>query len=302
MLLISVLFWYFLQKGVYMKELKIIYDKPENLIPYVNNNKYHSDDQILRLAASIQAFGFDQPIIVDKNNVIIKGHARRTAALQLKMKEVPVIVADHLDEYETKAARIADNKTSSNEYNLEAIKFDIGTLNLKDFNLALTGLQPIDIEAMLSDISNDPVFEKSIIGEFQNMQENKANEIIQPVAENINTYSDKIQTPIYEPNGEKPVLNDLIDLNKYKSLCADIEKSTLNKEEKEFLKLAASRHIVFNYEKIANYYAHSEKPVQELFENSALVIIDFDKAVENGFVKLSKEMNDSYVNNEEDEE
>lgn len=285
-----------------MNNLKVIHEKPENLIPYVNNNKYHSDEQVLRVAASIQEFGFTQPIVVDKNNVVIAGHARREAALKLKLKTVPVVVADHLDEYQVKAARIADNKTSSNDYNLDAIKFDLGTLNLKDFNLALTGLQPIEIESLLSDISNDPVFEKSILGEFQNSEEKKANEIVQGPAAIENTYTDKIQTPIYEPNGEKPNLSDLIDLTKYKSLCLEIEKSPLSKDEKEFLILAASRHIVFNYEKIANYYAHSEKTQQGLFENSALVIIDFDKAVENGFVKLSEEMNESYISNKDDEE
>lgn len=285
-----------------MNNLKVIHEKPENLIPYVNNNKYHSDEQVLRVAASIQEFGFTQPIVVDKNNVVIAGHARREAALKLKLKTVPVVVADHLDEFQVKAARIADNKTSSNDYNLDAIKFDLGTLNLKDFNLALTGLQPIEIESLLSDISNDPVFEKSILGEFQNSEEKKANEIVQGSAVIENTYTDKIQTPIYEPKGEKPNLNDLIDLTKYKSLCNEIEQSNLSKSEKEFLIFAASRHIIFNYELIANYYAHSEKTQQGLFENSALVIIDFDKAVENGFVKLSKEMNESYISNDEDDE
>ena len=284
-----------------MDEIKVIYDRPENLIPYVNNNKYHSDEQILRLAAAIQEFGFDQPIVVDKSNVIIKGHARREAALKLKLKKVPVIINDKLDEYQVKAARIADNKTSSNEYNLDAIKFDIGTLNLKEFNLALTGLQPFEIDSMLADISNDPVFEKSIIGEFQNNEEKKANEIIPPPTESESTYTDKIKTPIYEPKGEKPNISELIDLSKYNSLRNEIELSSLSKEEKEFLMLAANRHIVFNYEKIANYYAHSEKKSQELFENSALVIIDYEKAIENGFVRLSQEINDSFLSNAEDD-
>lgn len=282
-------------------KIKVIYDKPENLVPYTNNNKYHSDEQILRLANSIQEFGFDQPIVVDKNNVIIKGHARRESALKLKLKTVPVIVADYLNENEIKAARIADNKSSSNEYNLDAIKFEIGSLNLQNYNLAATAISPFEIESMLSDISNDDVFQQSIIGAFQDSSENKPNPIVPGQVETI--YTDKIASPVYEPNGEKPSLVDLIDLSKYKSLCDQIEKSNINKEEKEFLLLAASRHIVFNYEKIANYYAHSSKPLQEHFENSALVIIDFQKAIENGFVKLTKEINETYLNDyDEDEE
>ena len=63
-------------------------------------------------------------------------------------------------------------------------------------------------------------------------------------------------------------------------------------EEKSFLKLAASRHIVFNYEAIADYYAHSDKKVQELMEHSALVMIDIDDAIANGYVKLSRRLNE----------
>ena len=71
--------------------------------------------------------------------------------------------------------------------------------------------------------------------------------------------------------------------------------SNIEKEEKEFLIKAAYRHTVFNYQSIADFYAHSNKEVQELMEDSALVIIDFNKAIENGYVKLSKEIEQSYL-------
>ena len=284
-----------------MKKIEIIYEKPENLIPYVNNHKVHSDEQILRIASSIQEFGMDQPVVVDKNMVIIKGHGRREAALKLKLKTIPVIIADELDEYQVKAARIADNKSSSVEYDLDALKFDIGTLNLQGFNLASLGIQPLELDELMKELD-----QSNFENDFQEISDKvsqQQSEILPVVGvENENFYTDKIETPIYEPKGEKPFINDLIDLNKYKSLCQEIEQSNLSGEEKQFLMFAASRHIVFNYEKIANYYAHSGKTTQGLFENSALVIIDFDKAVENGFVKLSKEMNESYISNQEDDE
>ena len=284
-----------------MKKIEIIYEKPENLIPYVNNHKVHSDEQILRIASSIQEFGMDQPVVVDKNMVIIKGHGRREAALKLKLKTIPVIIADELDEYQVKAARIADNKSSSVEYDLDALKFDIGTLNLQGFNLASLGIQPLELDELMKELD-----QSNFENDFQEISDKvsqQQSEILPVVnVENENFYTDKIETPIYEPKGEKPVINDLIDLNKYKSLCQEIEQCNLSNEEKQFLMFAASRHIVFNYEKIANYYAHSGKTTQGLFENSALVIIDFNKAVENGFVKLSKEMNESYINNQDDDE
>ena len=101
-------------------------------------------------------------------------------------------------------------------------------------------------------------------------------------------YSKKIQIPQYLPSDNKPLLTDLIDTTKYKEFCDNINKSNLPDEEKQFLRLAASRHIVFNYAKIADYYAHSDKEMQKLMEQSALVIIDMNDAIANGYVRLSK--------------
>lgn len=104
-------------------------------------------------------------------------------------------------------------------------------------------------------------------------------------------YSRKIEPPIYEPLNEKPSLTDLFDDTKTQELLRDIENlEGISEQERNFLRLAAQRHTVFRFDRIADYYAHSEQPVQNLMENSALVIIDFEKAIENGFVKLSKEI------------
>jgi hypothetical protein len=71
----------------------------------------------------------------------------------------------------------------------------------------------------------------------------------------------------------------------------------LKEKEKQFLMSAACRHTVFNYEKIANFYAHSSKECQELMEQSALVIVDYDQAIKNGFVLFTEQMED--LNDEE---
>jgi hypothetical protein len=63
---------------------------------------------------------------------------------------------------------------------------------------------------------------------------------------------------------------------------------------KDFLSFAAHRHIVFNYERIAEFYAHSDEKVQNLMERSALVIIDFNKAIENGFIQMTKDIAESF--------
>ena len=103
-------------------------------------------------------------------------------------------------------------------------------------------------------------------------------------------YSRAIRVPQYEPNNEKPELASTFNLEKYNKLVAKIKKSSVTDEEKAFLQFAASRHIVFNYAKIADYYANSDKEMQSLMEESALIILDMDDAIANGYVKLSERM------------
>lgn len=115
-------------------------------------------------------------------------------------------------------------------------------------------------------------------------------------------YSRKIEAPIYEPKGDCPSVMELYDTRKRDELISEINALRLPKEVKDFLTHAAGRHTVFNYERIADYYAHSDKQVQDLMEKSALVIIDFDKAIENGFVKMTRDLAESYKMEQEDDE
>lgn len=108
-------------------------------------------------------------------------------------------------------------------------------------------------------------------------------------------YSKKVEAPIYKPKNRKPHVLELYDKSKAQILIANIEASSLPTDEKLFLIEAAKRHIVFNYEKIADYYAHSSKEVQELMEESALVIIDFEKAISHGYVTLCDSIKKSYL-------
>lgn len=109
------------------------------------------------------------------------------------------------------------------------------------------------------------------------------------------TYTSKIEAPIYEPKNKKPELIQLLDRSKTQRLIKKINESNVSEEEKFFLKFAAQRHLVFNYELIADYYAHSSKEMQSLMEDSALVILDFEKALSLGFVKLSDQIKKQYL-------
>jgi len=110
-----------------------------------------------------------------------------------------------------------------------------------------------------------------------------------------NKYSSKIEAPIYEPKNKKPHIMELYDKSKYDRLKNEISASTIPDEEKKFLYMAATRHIIFNYEKIADYYSHSTIEMQNLMERSALVIIDFEKAIQLGYVRLCEEIKSQYL-------
>jgi len=121
----------------------------------------------------------------------------------------------------------------------------------------------------------------NIFGNLENQEEKK--------------YTTKIESPIYEPKNQKPHIMELYDNQKTRRLIREIDLSTLPIEEKMFLIDAARRHTVFNYEKVADYYAHSSKEMQEFMERSALVIVDFEKAIQHGFVKMCDDIKKQYL-------
>jgi hypothetical protein len=108
-------------------------------------------------------------------------------------------------------------------------------------------------------------------------------------------YSSKIQSPLYEPKNKTPHILELCDKGKAQRLIRKIESSNLPIEEKSFLIDAATRHNVFNYEKIADYYAHATIEMQSFMEQSALIIIDFNKAIEYGYVKLCEDIRTQFL-------
>jgi hypothetical protein len=103
-------------------------------------------------------------------------------------------------------------------------------------------------------------------------------------------YTMKVGTPVYEPKGDAPNIKDLYDTTKAIELDAEIQNSELPEEIKTFLTLASKRHVIFDYGQIAEYYSHAPKEVQELMEKSALVIIDYNQAIENGYVTLTEKL------------
>jgi ParB-like chromosome segregation protein Spo0J len=127
--------------------MKIEQIKVSDIKPYKRNNKIHSEKQINLVAESIKEFGFKNPVLLDKNNEIIAGHCRVTAAKKLKLEEVPCIYADDLTPAQVKAYRLADNKLAElAEWDFDNIKFELEELQLEGFDIDLTGFDMLDFE------------------------------------------------------------------------------------------------------------------------------------------------------------
>jgi sporulation protein YlmC with PRC-barrel domain len=223
---------------------------------------------------SLTSLGAGRSILLDKNNNIIAGNLTaeewekiggEVKIIETDGKELIAVKRTDLDINSRKARElaIADNRTSQ-----ASLAWDFGALKdlEREFklNLGEWGINP-----------SFGVFDPS-----------------SPPEEG--TYSRKIISPIYEPKAEKPELSELFDTSKTDALIEKINASKIPEEEKVFLRAAAARHTVLRFDRIAEYYAHSKKKAQELMEDSALVIIDFNRAIELGYAKLSEEVAAQY--------
>ena len=127
----------------------------KDLIPYDRNTKKHDKTQINNVAESIKQYGFVQPIVIDKDNVVVIGHCRLLAAKQLKMKEVPCVCVEDLTEEQVKALRIVDNKSNESEWDFDILPDELAELDLSDFDFDFG----IDVEAEETEIVEDEVLE-----------------------------------------------------------------------------------------------------------------------------------------------
>lgn len=131
-------------------DLEIAYIATTDLIPYANNPRTHSEQQVSQVASSIKEFGFNNPILIDEHNSIIAGHGRLAAAQKLDLKLVPTITLEGLSEAQRKAYVIADNKLTENggwDYDLLAV--EIERLKELDVDIDLTGFDPTELDTIL---------------------------------------------------------------------------------------------------------------------------------------------------------
>jgi hypothetical protein len=257
--------------------VEIAFVPVESLVAYERNPNTHKPAQIEQIAASIEEWGWTFPILADANGVVA-GHGRKAAAellyqrgAKLRMssgQEIPAGMVPRIDcsgwsEDQRRAYIIADNKLASNAtWDDKLLTFELGELKAEGFDLGLVGFGDSELSHIFS--------------------------------QDQSRYSRKMVTPVYETTGEKPTVAELTDHTRARELLAEIDAAELPDDVRAFLRSAAARHVVFNYHAIAEFYSHASEDVQRLMENSALVIIDFERAIELGYVKMTTQLNEIY--------
>ena len=126
----------------------------KDLIPYEKNTKKHDDVQINNVAESIKQYGFVQPIVIDKNNVVVIGHCRLLAAKKLKMADVPCVCVEDLTEEQVKALRIVDNKSNESPWDFDFLADELAEISLDGFDFDFG----IDTDAEESNVNIDDFF------------------------------------------------------------------------------------------------------------------------------------------------
>lgn len=243
--------------------------KLEDIVPDPKNANKGTERGLAMVEQSLRENGAGRSIVTDKNGVVIGGNKTLESAASIGMevqvvksdgKKLIVVQRDDLDLMKDDNARrlaYADNRSSQLglEWDLDQIQLDID--------------EGIDLSGVFTDKELEIMIDDSDIGLSEN-------------------YNRKITAPIYEPKGDKPEISELYDSAKTERMNQIIRDADISDDIKAFLHIASSRHTVLDFHNIAEYYAHAPIEIQELMEQSALVIIDFDKAIENGFVQMSK--------------
>jgi len=227
------------------------------------NVRTHDSKNLDAIKGSLAKFGQQKPIVISAEGIVIAGNGTLAAAKALGWGALNV-VRTNLTGSDATAYAIADNRTADlAEWDNGALAEILSALQIEDESLVdAAGFSDAELTELVNEV----------------------------VGGDDSNYTRKVEIPIYEPTGDKPTVSELYNPLKTSELVEKIESAELPDDVRDFLLVAAQRHTAFNFSKIANYYTQSDSEIQKLFEDSALVIIDFNKAIENGFVKMTEAM------------
>jgi hypothetical protein len=205
---------------------------------------------------------------------VLAGNHTLKAAKALGWKEIAATFVDCDDD---RALRIllADNRTNDlATYDDNALADLLKELATSDLGFIGSGYDGDDLDRILQDL---------------------AHEGIEP---SESMFTQKVKIPQYEIVGEEPHVNELVDMTRAEKLTQEIQQADIPQDVKNFLTAATWRHARFNYGKIAEFYPHQTKEIQQLMEQSVLVIIDADDAIANGYAKFNQTIHDIMDNDD----
>lgn len=233
-----------------------------------------------------------------RTGTLISGHQRITT---LKNKKTKISTTKHVDGHGTVAIGYIEVQEDGKEIRIPFRVVDWDRRKEKLANIAANSqggeFDNQKLGKLLADLSTEK-FDIELTG-FSNQE---AQNLIRKSAKlkPNEVYTRKLGSPIYKVRGVKPSLKEVYDETKTKELIVSVKAAKLPKEIEEMLVAASHRHTKFNFAKLAEYYAHAGKKVQDLMEDTALVIVDYDKAIEHGYVKLTSDILELVKDGQED--
>lgn len=241
-------------------------EPPENLLANPRNFRTHPAAQQDALSGVLAEVGVVQNIVVNRRSgYVVDGHARITLAMRSGQPSIPVTYVD-LSEAE------------------EAL-----VLATLDPISAMAGADAAQLDALLREVSTGDAAVQQLLADLA--EEHGVLDGLTDAAAD-DAYSRSVDSPVYEITGVRPPVADLVDETRTADLLIRIDAADAPEDVKRFLRLAAYRHLRFDYARVAEFYAHADAEVQALMERSALVIIDANQAIEYGFARLVGDLRD----------
>lgn len=219
------------------------------------NYRKHNQKNLDLIKKSVQEVGLGRSVVIDNENEIICGNG----LVSTLDKNTPVKIIE-TDGSELVVVKRTDLATDDEKRKQLAV-MDNSTSDSSSF----------DLDLLQAD------FDLSLLGDWG----------IENIKEVISKYTRKITLPIYEPKKECPVIEQLIDTKKADKLIEKINSLNIDENIKKFLLLSATRLYEFRYDLIAEFYCHQNKEIKNIMEDLALVLIDFKKAIEQGYIELN---------------
>lgn len=236
------------------------------------NYRAHPDAQLTHIEQSLRANGQYRNIVIADDSTILAGHGVAQAAERLGWETVSVIrLPLGPDDPRAIKVLVGDNEMGGRAETDDALLADLLRLVANEDDLVGTGFTPEMMAKLVISLAPPDV-----------------------------VYTDKIESPIYEPSGDQPPVQSLADTRRRDELLAGIDAADVPQPVAAFLRTAAERWTRFDYAAVADYYAHAPADVQALMEASALVIIDYDAAVERGLVSLHESVNEVFADDHPD--